>query len=208
MENVILQTLESIYKRKSTRSFQDSKISNDVLRRILCAGMQAPSPKNDQPWRFLVVEGKDKRETIANILEQQLNVLKCENDLMGIHRRDIDEAFESVRILREASIIVFVYLDIGSYEIHDDYTKWPLNAKDAECTHIMAVGAAIQNMLLAATESGVDSLWIGDIFYAYNKLEKYLGHEGCIMAAVALGHGTGVTYKSSRKIMDEIVTYI
>lgn len=203
-----MQTLETIYKRKSTRNFEDVQIDNTVLTEILCAGIQAPSPKNDQPWRFLVVEGKDKRAVIADILEHQLDVMTSENELLGIYRQDIISAYESVKALRDASVIVFVYLDINSYEIHNDHTKWELSAKDVECTHIMSVGAAIQNMLLAATENGIDSLWIGDIFYAYNQLAEYLGQDGCIMAAVALGYDTGTHYKSSRKMMNEIVTYI
>jgi len=208
MEGVIVEIMEAIYQRKSTRNFRNIKISNIVLEEIICAGIQAPSPKNDQPWNFVVVVNKEKKEKIADILEQQLRKLKEENDNKGIYRKDIIGAFQSVKILREASVVIFVYLNNKVYEAHDDNVKWELSAKDIECTHIMSIGAAIQNMLLAATQNKVDSLWMGDIFYAYNDLKAYLGEEGCIMAAVALGYGFGEPYKSSRKIIDEVVTYI
>ena len=208
MEGVIVEIMEPIYQRKSTRNFRNIKISNIVLEEIICAGIQAPSPKNDQPWNFVVVVNKEKKEKIADILEQQLRKLKEENDNKGIYRKDIIGAFQSVKILREASVVIFVYLNNKVYEAHDDNVKWELSAKDIECTHIMSIGAAIQNMLLAATQNKVDSLWMGDIFYAYNDLKAYLGEEGCIMAAVVLGYGFGEPYKSSRKIIDEVVTYI
>lgn len=208
MEGMIVEIMEAIYQRKSTRNYRNIKISNIVLEEIICAGIQAPSPKNDQPWNFVVVVNKEKKEKIADILEQQLRKLKEENDNKRIYRKDIISAFQSVKILREASVVIFVYLNNKVYEAHDDNVKWELSAKDIECTHIMSIGAAIQNMLLVATKNKVDSLWMGDIFYAYNDLKAYLGEEGCIMAAVALGYGFGESYKSSRKIIDEVVTYI
>lgn len=134
--------------------------------------------------------------------------LKEENDNNGICREDIISAFQSVQVLREASVVIFVYLDTNVYEAHDDNVKWALSAKDIECTHILSVGAAIQNMLLAAAQNKVDSLWIGDIFYAYNDLRLFLGEEGCIMSAVALGYGFGTPYKSYRKAIDEVLTYL
>lgn len=205
---MIVEILEAIYQRKSTRNFRNVKVSNIVLKEIICAGIQAPSPKNDQPWHFLIVGDKEKQAEIADILERQLRKLKEENDRKRIYRKDVISAFQSVKVLREASVIIFVYLNSNVYEVHDDNVKWALSAKDIECTHIMSVGAAIQNMLLAATQNKVDSLWMGDIFYAYNDLKAYLGEEGCIMAALALGYGIGDSYKSSRKTIDKVVTYI
>lgn len=202
-----VKTIETIYQRKSTRNFKPEHLDNRILEDILCAGMQAPSPKNDQPWRFLVIEDYKKKNKIANILEVQLNDLKEKNILMGVERKDIISGFETAKVIRTAPVIVFVYLDTDVYEIHDDGVEWILNARDVECTHIMSVGAAIQNMILAATEKGVDSLWIGDIFFAYNKIQSYLGKKGCIMAAVALGYGIEKSCKSLRKKINQVVFY-
>ncbi len=202
------KVMEAIYKRKSTRNFSDRKIEGKILNEILSAGLQAPSPKNDQPWSFLVVEQEEKRHKVADILECHLEKIKTENSHMGIFRDDILSAFESVRILEEAPVLVFVYLDPEKCEGHDDNNiKWKLNARDSECTHIMAIGAAIQNILLAATIKGVDSLWLGDIFFAYNSLQEYLGQGGCVMAAIALGYGMENTGKKMRKEFKEVVKY-
>lgn len=203
-----MEIIEAIYQRKSTRSFKNVKISQNILREILCAGIQAPSPKNDQPWSFVVIDDDKKRMSITDILEHQLKKLKEKNDKIGIYRKDIISAFQSVKILREAPVIIFVYLDTNTYEVHDDNVKWELSAKDIECTHIMSIGAAIQNMLLAATQYGIDSLWMGDIFYAYNDLKLFLGAKGCMMAAIALGYSSGPSNKSSRKPIDKVITYI
>lgn len=69
-----------------------------------------------------------------------------------------------------------LYRGAAVYKIvyHEDGVRWKLCAKDVECTNIMAVGVAIENMLLRATDMGIDSLWMGDIFYAYNELVEFL----------------------------------
>jgi nitroreductase len=55
--------------------------------------------------------------------------------------------------------------------------------------NVQSVGAAIQNMLLAAQDLGLGSLWIADVFYAYGKLCSWLGKEGQMMvAAVSFGY--------------------
>ncbi|MDH5686037.1 MAG: nitroreductase family protein [Hadesarchaea archaeon] len=55
---------------------------------------------------------------------------------------------------------------------------------------LQGVSAAIQNMLLAAYGLGLGSLWIGDICYAMDDLEKYLGKPWELVAAVAIGWPT------------------
>ena len=54
--------LDVIMKRKSTRLFDEKKTIEPVeLERILRAALQAPSPKNRQPWHFTVVTGDESR---------------------------------------------------------------------------------------------------------------------------------------------------
>jgi nitroreductase len=55
-----METLEAIHTRRSIRKFLDREIPLDVIRRILEAGIRAPSGGNRQPWRFLVVTDREK----------------------------------------------------------------------------------------------------------------------------------------------------
>ncbi len=48
-----------IFRRKSIRSYTDEDISDDIIKRILAAAMQAPSALNTQSWEFIVVKNKD-----------------------------------------------------------------------------------------------------------------------------------------------------
>ena len=50
-----------IFKRRSIRLFKKQEIPEEILRKILLAGMWAPSPKNRQPWKMIAVLGKSKK---------------------------------------------------------------------------------------------------------------------------------------------------
>ncbi len=56
--------MPEILRRKSTRSFTPEPIEKDQMERILEAGRLAPSAKNRQEWRFVVVQKKEIRQRI------------------------------------------------------------------------------------------------------------------------------------------------
>jgi len=57
--------LEAIKKRQSVRSYQDKEIPKEVLQEILEAGRLAPSAKNGQPWKFIVVRDEGLRKKLV-----------------------------------------------------------------------------------------------------------------------------------------------
>ncbi len=54
-----MELKEVIEERKSVRSYADKTVEKEKIKKTLNAGMQAPSGKNGQPWKFIVVQ-KDK----------------------------------------------------------------------------------------------------------------------------------------------------
>jgi len=59
--------LKVIKERRSVRKFQSTSIPNDHLMQILEAANFAPTPRNRQAWKFLVIQ---KREIIDQIKEE------------------------------------------------------------------------------------------------------------------------------------------
>jgi nitroreductase len=59
-----MDVMPEIQKRRSTRSFAAKPLEKDQVERILEAGRLAPSAKNRQEWRFVVVQKKETRERI------------------------------------------------------------------------------------------------------------------------------------------------
>lgn len=50
-----------IFERRSNRKFLDKAIPKELVEEILEAAIKAPSPKNRQPWKFIIVSGNEKR---------------------------------------------------------------------------------------------------------------------------------------------------
>lgn len=56
--------MEIIYKRRSIRNYTDKKIGEKNLKKILKAGMNAPSAHNLKPYEFIVVT---KKQTLKDL---------------------------------------------------------------------------------------------------------------------------------------------
>ncbi len=77
-----------------------------------------------------------------------------------------------------------------------------------DVVNIQSIGAAIQNMLLAAVELGIGSLWVCDVFYAYEELCEWLGEEGEMIAAICLGFADESPDARWRKPIDEVTRIV
>ncbi len=60
-----MNVTEAIKKRRSVRSYQDKELEQEKLERVLEAARLAPSAKNFQEWRFIVVKDKKTRKKLA-----------------------------------------------------------------------------------------------------------------------------------------------
>lgn len=65
MSKVNNQVLDNIFSRKSVRSYTDAPVSPELVETLLKAAMAAPSARNIQPWRFVVVRETSVKEKLA-----------------------------------------------------------------------------------------------------------------------------------------------
>jgi nitroreductase len=63
-----METLTAIMSRRSIRKYSSEPVSDDLVRKILGAAMNAPSAGNQQPWQFIVVKERKSLDAIAEIL--------------------------------------------------------------------------------------------------------------------------------------------
>jgi len=55
---------EAIKERRATQNFEDVAIPEADLQKIVRAGLEAPSGYNLQPWRFVVVRGREQKKKL------------------------------------------------------------------------------------------------------------------------------------------------
>jgi nitroreductase len=150
-----MNTLDAIAARRSIRRFRDEPVSDEDLRTILAAAVQAPSGKNAQPWRFVVVQGEHRAEMVR-LMRQGI----ARQEGLG---RGVGSAVGSARIMEQAPVTVFV---LNASGLHP-WLAHSVGESFGNLVDVQSVGAAIQNMLLAAQDLGLGSLWICDVFFAY-----------------------------------------
>lgn len=66
-----MEVIDAIRARRSTRSFQDRPVEDEKLKAVLEAGRLAPSARNLQDWRFVVVRDPDTRKRLAEAAKNQ-----------------------------------------------------------------------------------------------------------------------------------------
>lgn len=98
-------------------------------------------------------------------------------------------------VLRGASVLVAFFLDKDSSY---DYVK--------DC---QAIGASIQNFLLAVHAGDLGAVWIGEILKNKDQILEILGLPGRLelMAVVAVGHPAHRNQSSHRRPIEELMLF-
>lgn len=66
-----MDALNIIKNRRSVRKYKEKAPSDAEIERILSVGQWAPSGLNNQPWRFLVIKDKSKKDGLSQFTESR-----------------------------------------------------------------------------------------------------------------------------------------
>lgn len=81
---------EAIEKRRTVRDFEDKPIPMDIIKRILSAGLKAPTNNHLREWEFVIVNDKKERLSVLN-LEDMTGYDECEKMMDGFGMTDSDQ---------------------------------------------------------------------------------------------------------------------
>jgi nitroreductase len=191
-----MKTLTAINQRRSIRKFKETSVPEEMIQQILLAATQAPSGKNKQPWKFVVVQG-EKRDEMIKVMQSELDKFAERGENTG-------SAKWTLGIMAQAPVTVFIFNPHG---IH----PWETHSVDQNFSHLVdlqSIGAAIQNMCLAALDLGLGTLWIADVLYAYESLCKFLEMDCQMVAALAIGFPDEQPNARKRKSVDEVTRWL
>lgn len=57
----------ALLRRRSIRKFRPETVPDEIVQRILVAGMAAPSAHNFQPWEFIVMRDREKLKELSRL---------------------------------------------------------------------------------------------------------------------------------------------
>ncbi len=188
-----MEVMEAIARRRSIRKFKSDPVPREYIEKVLAAAVLAPSAKNRQPWRFVVLQGA-AREKLARLMIERAEFLEAHGEQTGSCRN-------SAGTIAQAPVTVVVfnagYQHDGLIRDHVTY-----NAPD-----IQSIGGMVQTMLLAAEDLGLGTLWICDALYAYPKIRDWLGKRDELVTAVSIGYADEAPAARSRKPWPEVTTW-
>ncbi|MBU2699984.1 nitroreductase [Sporomusaceae bacterium BoRhaA] len=187
-----METLEAIRQRRSIREFQNEPVPQKAIEEILELAMKAPSGKNRQPWRFVVLQDQKKAEFV-NVMANAISLRRQQ----GL---DIGSSKLSLKAIKQAPVVILVFNDFSHSE--KDYNHFKL------LTDTQSIGAAIQTMILAAQDFGLGTLWICDIFYSEREICSWLNRSDELVAAVAMGYANQSPSPRPRKLWNEVTEWI
>ena len=146
--------IETILSRSSTKKFAETPVSDEQLQVLLSAAVRAPDHGQLAPWRFTILEGAS-REILGHAMAAAARAKMTELDSEVLAR-------EASKALRSPLLIVVS----AATQVHP---------KVPEIEQWIAVGAAVQNLWLAAQSLGLGIAWKTGS-HAYNpEVKRALG---------------------------------
>jgi len=184
-----MEVLEAIKTRRSIRQYKTTPVDDKTLELVLEAARWAPSWKNTQCWRFIVVrDGRIKAE-IANCLIKS-------------KRGDVFVDNAGTMAVKQAPVLIVACAELGKSGLNAG-----VFATDKGDWYMFDTALAMQNLVLAAQAMGLGTVHLG--LFDAKKAAEILGvPEGfCVVSMTPLGYPDEQPAVRPRKELSEIVFY-
>jgi coenzyme F420-0:L-glutamate ligase/coenzyme F420-1:gamma-L-glutamate ligase len=181
-----LGAADVLYARRTVRSFTGDPVDLAAVRRAIAAAITAPAPHHSQPWRFVIVSSADARTRLLDAMHQAW-VADLRRD--GLTEELIARRTRRGLPLRAAPLIVVPCLEPSAAHAYPDERR----SRAEEAMFTVAMGAAVQNLLVALAVENLGSAWISSALFCQDVAAAALDlPDGWRpMGAVAVGHPAG-----------------
>jgi nitroreductase len=199
MSQTAINFYELVQARKSIRQFTDQEVPRELIEKIIeQAAFHAPSGKNRQNWKFIVVRGEKRQQYLKYSQKSWLGIKDILKNTLKPSLYDFTERF--FYTLGDAPVIVFAYSVNSTEERH--YTS------------IGSVYMAVQNINLACTAEGLGCCTMGAPLEIKNEIDQFLGIDKTpeyiagnleLLCAIAIGYPGHNPPKAPRKTEGRVV---
>jgi coenzyme F420-0:L-glutamate ligase / coenzyme F420-1:gamma-L-glutamate ligase len=140
--------------RRSIRAFLPEPVPRPVLDALVEAACLAPAPHHSRPWRFAIVDTDDAKDALARGMGARWRV-DLEGD--GASPARVDELVDkSYAKIVNAPALVLGCLTWDGLDRYPDERRQRAEWGMA----LLSLGAAVENLMLAAADRGLASCWI------------------------------------------------
>ncbi|WP_072806715.1 coenzyme F420-0:L-glutamate ligase [Rhodococcoides yunnanense] len=182
-ESIAKGRRDAVLLRRSVRSFTAEKVDPDEIRAAVGDALTAPAPHHTRPVRFVWVRTPALRSHLLGVMKEQ-----WKRDLRsdGWTEDRIDTRTSRGDILFDAPELVIPFCVPDGAHSYPDARR----AAAEETMFTVAVGAAVQGLLVSLAARGLGSCWIGSTIFTSDLVRTELGlrADWKAMGAVAIGH--------------------
>ncbi|MDT5300917.1 MAG: dehydro coenzyme reductase / coenzyme F420-0:L-glutamate ligase / coenzyme [Mycobacterium sp.] len=179
---------EAQLMRRSVRQFSAEPVDPATVEEAVSEALTAPAPHHTRPVRFVWIRDDATRVRLLDRMKEQWRA-----DLTGDGRPadSVERRLDRGQILYHApELVIPVMVPDGAHAYPD--------AARTTAEHTMftvAVGAAVQALLVALAVRGVGSCWIGSTIFSQDlvRTELDLPSDWEPMGAIAIGHPAEAT---------------
>jgi coenzyme F420-0:L-glutamate ligase/coenzyme F420-1:gamma-L-glutamate ligase len=173
--------------RRTVREFTADPVSPDAVRRAIGAAVTAPAPHHSEPWRFAVVESARARTAL---LDDMLDAWTADLRGDGFTPEQVERRLRRGEPLRRAPLIIVPCLVTEAAHAYPDARR----AAAERAMFVVAMGAAVQNLLVALAVEGLGSCWVSSTLFCQDRAAGSLGLPPGWqpMGAVGVGHPAAV----------------
>ncbi|MGV8872471.1 MAG: coenzyme F420-0:L-glutamate ligase [Rhodococcus sp. (in: high G+C Gram-positive bacteria)] len=176
---------EALLRRRSVRSFSADAVDPESIRAAVADALTAPAPHHTRPVRFVWVRTPAVRRRLLETMREQWRADLTQD---GLSEERIAARLNRGDILFDAPEIVVPFC------VPDGAHSYPDERRRAaeETMFTVAVGAAVQGLLVALAVRELGSCWIGSTIFAADTVRAELGlrADWKAMGAIAIGHSS------------------
>ncbi|MFC6013824.1 coenzyme F420-0:L-glutamate ligase [Nocardia lasii] len=173
---------EAVPLRRSVRAFADTPVDPARVRAAVAVGLTAPAPHHTRPVRFVWVRTPEVR---ARLLAAMTEKWRADLTADGLDPDRVARRIARGRILFDAPEVIIPFC------VPDGAHNYPdARRRAAEQTMFtVAVGAAVQGLLVALAADGLGSCWIGSTIFAPEIVREILelDEDWMPLGAIAIG---------------------
>lgn len=180
---IALGRRQALLLRHSVRSFAPGPVDSAAVRRAVGVALTAPAPHHSRPVRFIWLRDGDRR---VRLLDAMADAWRADLADDGLAAEAVERRVARGDLLRTApEVLIPVAVPDGAHDYPDER-----RCAAEQDMFTVAVGAAVQGLLVALAVESLGSCWIGSTIFCADvvRAELDLPQTWRPLGAVAVGH--------------------